>query len=210
MEHNLTGKRSGKLVAIMISKKKSSQGRRLWECLCDCGGKKLVDTYFLRIERIKSCGCFTKEQRISKLKKHGYAPSKNRGKVYRTWLNMRNRCNNKNDLRYFQYGGRGIKVCKRWDNFSLFLKDMGEPPSNEHSIDRKNNEGDYKPSNCQWATRSQQGRNKRNNIFFTFEGKTLSLLDWSEKLNIPYSVLWKRIRYHNWDIERALTQKYGS
>ena len=94
--------------------------------------------------------------------KHRASSRPNRTREYETWVSMRDRCRNPNNKRYENYGGRGIRICKRWDDFANFLADMGERPSPQHSLDRINNDGSYRPSNCRWATRSQQRRNRRS------------------------------------------------
>ncbi|MGY8988455.1 MAG: hypothetical protein ACKVG7_07840, partial [Flavobacteriales bacterium] len=107
---------------------------------------------------------------------------------------------------YDGYGGRGISVCDRWrDSFENFLADMGERPSNEHSIDRKDNDGNYEPDNCRWATKKEQGRNRRSNRILTFNNKTQTLIEWSEELGISSAVIRQRIKASGWSIEEALT-----
>ncbi len=93
--------------------------------------------------------------------RHGYTAGK-KHPIYTTWVKMRQRCNNPKHIAYSRYGGRGIKVCARWDNFALFLEDMGERPKGL-TLDRKNNDGDYTPDNCRWATNHQQAANRKNN-----------------------------------------------
>lgn len=94
---------------------------------------------------------------ISRGKRHGLSGTRE----HATWLDMRNRCRNLNYYNYAIYGGRGIKVCERWDTFENFLADMGPRPSKDHSLDRIDNYGDYEPSNCKWSTRSEQSKNRR-------------------------------------------------
>ncbi len=118
---------------------------------------------------------------------------------YRAWRNMRQRCNNKNVPNYYRYGGRGITVCQQWDTFETFLEDMGLRPSAKHSIDRRDNNGNYEPSNCYWATREQQENNKESTILLTHNGRTLSLAQWAKELGMSYDHIRSRYRY-GWDI----------
>ena len=194
---DLTGKRFGRLV--VISYKRESK----WLCRCDCGNESLVRSDHLKSAATRSCGCLNVETAIASNLRHGHA----RGlatQTYRAWMAMRNRCGNPQDPRY---GGRGIYVCERWYVYENFLADMGEPPSLGLSIDRINNDGNYEPSNCRWATWSEQMRNRRNSRKLEFRGRTLNLCGWAELLGIQASTLRRRIDVLGWSIERALTTR---
>lgn len=138
--------------------------------------------------------------------RHGYKTAGKYSSEYSIWMNLRARCNNPNTTHYDRYGGRGIRVCQRWtDDFMNFLSDMGRRPSRSHSIDRIDNDGDYEPSNCRWATRSEQSRNRRSSRFIEFGGKTQTLADWADEKGMHQKTLHNRLR-KGWTIERALTQ----
>jgi hypothetical protein len=130
--------------------------------------------------------------------------------MYTRWQNMRRRCSDKRYRSYARYGGRGIKVCKKWDeSFPDFLQDilddLGEPPTAKHQIDRKDNNGHYEPGNVRWATREEQQRNTMRTHFITFNGKTQCLSDWAAELKIPRQCLSRRIHL-GWTVERAFTK----
>jgi len=119
---------------------------------------------------------------------------------------MIGRCHCPTNRRYTDYGGRGIIVCERWrESLANFIADMGRRPTPDHQIERKDNDGPYCKDNCVWATRTEQGRNKRNNVMLTFRGRTQPMSAWAEELGIDYSKLRRRIRVHGWSAERALT-----
>jgi hypothetical protein len=121
--------------------------------------------------------------------------TKSQTREYRIWSGMRGRCNNKNAPSYRYYGARGIKVCARWErSFDNFLGDMGVAPSKSHSIDRINNDGNYEPGNCRWATRRQQMTNTSRTVHITIDGVTRSLIEWAEHLELPYHRLQGRLR----------------
>lgn len=123
---------------------------------------------------------------------------------YRIWHGMRQRCRNPNTFRYEDYGGRGISVCKRWNKFVNFYADMGPRPSPEYSLDRINNDGPYKKSNCRWATRQTQSRNGRGCHKIMYRGKNLTIQEWSERYGINRNTLDHRVK-RGWDFEVALT-----
>lgn len=160
------GKRYGRLIVLEkdLSKRKESQQRTRWVCKCDCGTVKSIQAYKLRVGEIKSCGCLRKENAGKLSKRHGksrYADGTIRPE-FNAWVGIKTRCYNKNRPEYERYGGRGIKVCGRWlDSFENFYDDMGERPTDDHSIDRIDNDEDYSPENCRWATHEQQSRNQR-------------------------------------------------
>jgi hypothetical protein len=115
------------------------------------------------------------------------------------------RCGNPNHKHYRRYGGRGIKVCKRWQrSFVLFLRDMGKPPTGRHQLDRIDNDGDYKPSNCRWVTNKQNAQNKRNNRHITHDGETLTLQQWADRTGIARYNIAGRLKA-GWSVHDALT-----
>jgi hypothetical protein len=137
---------------------------------------------------------------------HGQCRNNKPSRAYNSWTNMRARCQNRDDKRYRDYGARGIVVCERWDGvggFENFLADMGEPPTNM-SLERIDNQGNYEPSNCRWASRKDQQRNNRRNVLVTWLGKTQCLSAWAEELGIPRTALEHRFK-RGWTIERMLT-----
>lgn len=120
------------------------------------------------------------------------------------WKGMRRRCLRPQHSDYWHYGGRGITICERWNTFWKFLADMGPRPSPKHEIERIDNNKGYEPSNCRWATRREQTRNKRNTHWLTWQDKTKSLAEWAELTGLPYSTLRRR-KYCGWTDEDTLT-----
>lgn len=183
----------------------------LWLCRCDCPAatEKQVNKKNLKAGKSTSCGCLQKEL-VATLATRRKPAARNHGKTktpeYAVWAAMKHRCMNENYFCYDDYGGRGIKVCDRWmDSFLAFLEDMGRRPSPDHSIDRIDNDGDYTPENCRWATDTEQNRNSRRTRDVTWNGKTQCLAAWAEETGIPYNVIGCRLDM-GWDIERALTE----
>ncbi len=134
--------------------------------------------------------------------KHGMA---NKVPEYYVWKTMIQRCHNPNNSKYPGWGGRGISVCKSWRDFRNFFADMGSRPTPKHTIERKQNNGNYEPENCVWATKKEQGRNKRNNHLISFNGDTLPLSAWAERIGLSESSLRCRLYREKWTTERALT-----
>jgi hypothetical protein len=125
--------------------------------------------------------------------KHGQ--SHPRSAEYRTWCAMRERCNSHANIEYHRYGGAGVKVCRRWDNFAAFLADVGLRPSPVHSLDRfPDRNGDYRPGNVRWATPSEQQRNRRNSIILAWRGQRRHILEWGELLGLSINTIRRRLR----------------
>lgn len=135
---------------------------------------------------------------IARNTKHGFCGTK----IYIIWRGMIERCSNKNQKSYKDYGGRGITVCKNWSNFINFYKDMGNPPTSKHSIDRVDNNKGYFKENCKWATRIEQNRNSRHCHQLTYKGKTKPISVWAEYFNIPYFTFQSRLKRNNWNINK--------
>lgn len=169
-------------------------------CMCECGVAKSIRVYLLINGQTKSCGCLRRTAPAIQKRTHGYSKTP----TYRSWCLMRSRCNNPNFPKYPRYGGRGIAVCERWERFENFLADMGPRPA-DTTLHRLDNDGDYSPGNCQWATTTDQARNKTTSRLLTFEGKTQSLADWADEKGINPFTLWNRIATYGWTVEAALT-----
>jgi hypothetical protein len=196
------GQQYGRLVVIapaMLVKRHS-----FWLCACACGNTKAVRQDSLRNGITASCGCLARERTRARTRKHGMA-GHNRPPEYDAWAHMIRRCYTPTTKAFEHYGGRGITVCQRWrDSFEAFLADMGPRPSAKHSLDRINNDGNYEPSNCRWATTDEQARNTRRNVKVTFRGETKTVAEWGRALGFPREVLRRRIAV-GWPVELALT-----
>lgn len=176
-------------------------------CVCDCGVEKIIRISHLVRGKIVSCGCSTRERIAILNKKHGLSKTS----MHNIWKNIKVRCKDKSNK---NYGGRGISICDKWDeSFEAFLQDMGPRPSNKHSIDRIDNNGNYEPSNCRWATAKEQANNKRKAIHptshkdgkkLTFNGVTKSLYEWGKDLNGGPTLVGHRLN-RGWDLQKALT-----
>lgn len=141
-----------------------------------------------------------------------YKHGKKKTRLYRIWLNMKNRCHNPRTPRFKDYGGRGITVCDEWkDNFQAFYDwAMANGYSDDLTIDRKDNDKGYSPDNCRWTTNLIQGNNSRHNHTVTYQGKTQSLSDWARTLGVSFHLLSNRINHYGWSVERAFTTPKGN
>lgn len=183
--------------------------RRKVVCECSCNSGKRVEVfgYNLTSGHSKSCGCLTIEATKKANTKHGHNRSRKlQTSEYSTWLSMIARCTNSKLKEFKNYGGRGISVCNNWYDFRNFIADMGLKPFKGAQIERVNNSGNYEPGNCKWATRVEQGGNKRNNIILTHLGETKTLLEWSKIVGIKANTLRDRFAA-GWSHSRLLTQK---
>lgn len=191
------GLRFNRLAVLCDTGKRDAHRGLIVKCRCDCG--KVVEARMknLRSGDKQSCGCLYKETRADLPKTlitHGlsHTPAAQR------WNAMLARCNNPDHPRYFDYGGRGIRVCKRWSlpegqGLINFVTDMGQPPVGKE-IDRRNNDGDYRKSNCRWATRRRQANNKRPNALVTYQGKELTIAQLSRRLGLDYDTTYTKYR----------------
>lgn len=126
--------------------------------------------------------------------------------IYAVWCSMKARCLNKKNIRWPDYGGRGITVCKEWLSFDQFYKDMGDTPFKGAQIDRVENSGNYEKNNCKWSTRSENGNNKRSNAILEIKGVKHTVAEWSQITGISYKTLYGRVFGYGWPIERALNE----
>jgi hypothetical protein len=193
---DLTGLRFGSL-AVLNYAGKNKHNHPVWLCRCDCGKEKVIEGGALKQGLSKTCGC-------SSANGHHFKHRMTNTPEFQTWSSMLRRCYNRNCPDYQNYGARGIFVCERWKaSFSNFFDDMGSRPDG-HSIDRIDVNGNYEPNNCQWASRTVQNRNTRQNHKLTFDGKTLTISEWAEIIGVAPAAIFCRIR-RGWSTERALT-----
>lgn len=184
-------------VLEIYMKKCGNRNRKYAKCKCSCGN--IFELRYDSLGKTKSCGCLKKEQdKINLLHRtHGLSGTK----LWNTHQGMLNRCYRKSDERYNNYGGRGIKVCEEWKNsFESFVEwslNNGFVNSNKYSIDRIDNNLGYSPNNCRWATSKEQCRNRRSNVFVSYKGKNITLVELSEKTGIPYKRIWSRYKRGN-------------
>lgn len=170
-------------------------------CMCMCGRIKEIRTHDFLTGRSKNCGCF-RECGNRKYSSH----TSIRRAEYGIWKSMRRRCHNPNDSRYYDYGGRGISVCKEWrESFQNFYDSVGPRLSDKHTIDRIDNNGNYEPGNVRWATVEEQYRNKRNTRMLTYNDLTKTIAEWSRIVNIPPNTIRGRIE-QGWTIHDAFTK----
>lgn len=174
-------------------------GHATWRCRCDCGNEGDVRGCILARGESRSCGCFNLEvrRRVCRDRStHGHAKRGKWSRTYRIWTGLGHR-------RY----EKAIPVCDRWRKFEAFLSDMGECPSDLHTLDRIDNRHGYNPANCRWATMKEQQNNRTNNRRITFKGETLTLMQWAERLGASHKTISHRLDKLGWPLEQALTLK---
>lgn len=196
---DLTGQVFGRLTVLELLPERSANGSKVWKCRCSCGKYHAAQACNLNFGQTNSCGCL-KEQTKSNFR-HGGCGTRE----YAIWKGLTKRCYNPKAVHYHNYGGRGIKVCSRWRNsFENFLADMGKCPKGK-SIDRfPDKDGDYKPSNCRWATHTEQARNRRNNFLIEYRGETKCLQEWAEIFGLKSMLLRRRLVELKLPFEKAI------
>jgi len=162
--------------------------------LCRCGNTFISTINDIKKGRRKGCGCFNRT--------HGMTGTSE----FNAWRSMKSRCYDVSKKEFKDYGGRGIKVCDKWlVSFNHFLDDMGKKPGDNYSLDRINNNKDYAPENCRWASKREQTNNRRNTCFIEYKGKRLPLTEWAKILGIDYRTLVSRFRY-GWSVDKAFNR----
>ena len=195
---NLTGLRFGRLAIVARDHAPRTRTDAFWRCVCDCGVEVVVRADNLRAGTTSSCGCYARDladqQRKPRATKKVRVPrSVEEKKLRAVWGAMVMRCHSPWHKNYEQYGARGITVCDRWRKFENFVADMGYPPS-RGTIERVNNNKDYTPDNCVWASMKTQARNRRNTIWLEKDGVRLSLAEWCEVHGVAYHLAYTTYR----------------
>lgn len=178
----LVGKIFSNLTVLRFNSK-DKHGLNIWLCKCGCGKLISVRGNALKSGKKRSCGCLNG--------RHGLSGTTE----YSAWKGIITRCRWEKYYQWKNYGGRGIRVCKRWSRFENFIADMGFKPGAEYSIDRIDVNGDYEPSNCRWATHKQQAQNRRNNIFIELGGDKKTVAEWSDLYGVKAATVYAR--FHN-------------
>jgi hypothetical protein len=192
----MIGKRFGRWLILSYECKAKNRDRR-WLCRCDCGTEAVRFESTLKYGTSRSCGCLKDEV--------AYIDGRSQCREGKVWRHMLERCCDPTDKRYARYGGRGIKICDRWrKSFLAFYEDMGSRPPGM-TLDRIDNDGDYEPGNCRWATLTEQARNRRTNHLVEYQGQTKTIAEWAEIYNIKASIIYDRIG-RGWAFEAAVTK----
>jgi len=197
---NLLGVRFGRL--LVVGHLASQRQQRRWLCSCDCGKRVVATTSQLRRkDGKKSCGCLHREIVRRLATKHNQCGTR----LYRCWAGVKRRCKNRNDAAWARYGGRGIRVCEEWENYEPFMSwAIKNGYRDDKEIDRIDNDGNYEPSNCRWATRSEQVLNRSDNRRIEYRGEKRTMKEWALLVGLNYDALRGRID-RGWSIRRALT-----
>lgn len=175
-----------------VTRYKSGDYKRKYPCRCDCGKEKAVVELSLKKGTSKSCGCYRSQKVADVHTKHGHSPAGNRSGTYSSWQAMKNRCYGSDPRLKHYYQDKGITVCDRWHTFENFLEDMEERPKG-FTLERIDNNGNYEPGNCIWASRKRQSSNTRRTKMITPNGRTMCIKDWANELGMPDTTLLYRL-----------------
>lgn len=202
---DISGSKFGRLTVIEFSHK-DKYGHSYWTCRCECGNTKTIYGVSLICGDTKSCGCLRKSLLSERNTKTKTIHGESRVRLYNIWINIIQRTTNKNTQCYCNYGRRGITVCNEWLDYINFRDwALANGYSDNLTIDRTDNNGNYEPNNCRWVTPKEQANNKRNNRLIEHKGEVKTIAQWSELYDIPYNILNNRL-YRGWGIERALNE----
>lgn len=198
---DITGRRFGRLVVLQQAEQ-SQSGDIRWLCQCDCGKITTVRGSCLRSGHTQSCGCYQRERTGNANRRHGETDSR----IHHEWAAIKARCYNPKNKRYNRYGGRGITLCPEWrESFEAFRYwALANGYRDDLTIDRIDNDGNYCPENCRWATQKEQQNKRSNTKKVEYKGETRSLKQWAEKYGIRYATFYRRLR-DGWSFEDALT-----
>lgn len=196
---NLIGRVFGKLTVLSFNRLETQRSRRrYWNCVCECGKEIVTRGDSLKNGHTKSCKCDNRGQSLLKEReyKHGMCDTPE----YAAWESMKSRCYYPKARMYKWYGAIGRVVCDRWLNsFENFFADMGKKPSPKHSLERKENDGNYEPSNCYWATRREQDRNTSRNRWIEYNEIKMVITDWATELNTSCPALRSYLKRHSFE-----------
>ena len=196
---DITGEKYGMLTVIARAEN-DARGGTMWECLCECGNKTIVSKSNLKLGVTKSCGCLRKSTKPTR--KHGESHTK----LYNIWNSMIRRCEDPKWHPYKNYGGRGIKVCAEWHDYTVFRQWANETRVGEGlTIERLDVNGDYCPENCTWVDRKTQANNRRSCVVYEYNGESHNLTQWCSIYNLPYWTVRSRIVKHGWSFEKAIS-----
>lgn len=206
---DLSGMKFGRLLVISEAPETKSKSGAIihnWNCICTCGNNCIKNSGNLLHGDTKSCGCLHSEM-VAKRNRENARHGDSKSRLYKIWSGMKNRCYCKSHHEFQNYGGRGISVCDEWMNYANFKKwaiSSGYVDDKNCTLDRENNDLNYCPDNCRWASGTVQSNNRRNNVHITFNGIDHTLAEWSKIVGIKQDTISYRIK-HGWSIEKALT-----
>lgn len=185
---------------------KNKYNRPIYECQCECGKKTLIEATKVKNGVIKSCGCLQRKMAGKHLEKHGLSKTR----IYTIWNSMKARCYDHNNSRFYAYGAKGIAVCNEWrEDFQAFYDwAMANGYHDDLSIDRKNVNGNYEPSNCRWSTDVEQANNTTRNRYVTYQGKTMTVSEWARHFGFNYKYFYEKLKKCDWTMEKLLEIPY--
>lgn len=192
---------------VGFEKRNKTRKHHYFKCICDCGNEKICTLFDLQHEKVKSCGCLHKKKSAERMKKQATIDGRSKSKYYSRYYGMMNRCYNKNNDCYENYGGRGIQVCDEWlqDPFAFYKWcEDNKINGKEITIDRIDFNGDYCPENCRGADKYIQANNTTKNFYIEYNSQIKSLKDWCRELNLKYKMVLNRLRKQGLTFEEAI------